>query len=171
MMLMFKKQKNYPKKALIEPKKINPSCSVLGVNAKHHMWSCLNIWNENIWWWMAMDILVTCPLVMKDKLQNVFLPTTNCICPICTMYLCELPNEFVWIAKCICVIWKMYLCELLNIFVWIANCKCNYQDDLPPVMKDKSKNAARNRREKENGRCSLIRQICQNILRILWELF
>jgi len=26
-----------------------------------------------------------------------------------------------------------------------------YQDDLPPVMKDKSKNAARNRREKENG--------------------
>ena len=26
-----------------------------------------------------------------------------------------------------------------------------YQEDYPPIMKDKSKNAARNRREKENG--------------------
>ena len=32
-----------------------------------------------------------------------------------------------------------------------AYCPYSYRDDYPPIMKDKSKNAARNRREKENG--------------------
>ena len=52
----------------------------------------------------------------------------------------------------------------VNVDVDFAGLLTMIQDDLPPVMKDKSKNAARNRREKENGQQLVENQMDKNIL-------
>ena len=48
--------------------------------------------------------------------MNIFVQISKCICPNCTIYLCESQNVFVKIAKCICQNCKMYLSGLLDIF-------------------------------------------------------